>query len=359
MQLPAGILLDRFNPRYLVAAAIAICACGALIFSQANALGIATVGRILIGLGGAFSAVGTMKLITIWFKPKRFALVSGLMMTIGMLGGVGAEAPLSRAVADYTWRHTLFVGAFCGLALALLFVLFVRIKSQQSQKIVKKIKQPFFHGLKKIAKNSQSFYISLYSGLAFAPVSAFGGLWGIPYLMQAYHMNRTDIAGMVSLIFIGFAAGSPLAGWLSDKIGRRKPIMFFGTSCSFITLSLLIYYPHFPVGMLSTLLFLMGFFSGFFFVSFATIREINNPKFSGTSISFINTFNAICGALSEPLIGHFLDSHWHGAMQHGARIFSLSAYHQALMTLPIGLALALLMLCFVKETRCCAASPPL
>ena len=352
MQLPAGLLLDHFSPRKMVTAAIAVCACGALVFAKAETLGIAEIGRLLIGLGGAFSAVGTMKLITVWFKPKQFALVSGLMMTLGMLGGVGGEAPLAAAVANFTWRHTLTTGAIIGFILAIVFFLIVRDNKQEiaHEKELKKL--PFFTGLKAITKNKQSWLIALYSGLAFAPISAFGGLWGIPYLMQNYHHSRADIAGIVSLIFIGFAAGSPLAGWLSDKINRRKPIMFFGTAISLICLTVIIYSTGLSVLDLAVLLTVMGFFSGWFFVSFATMREINDSRSSGTSIGFINMFNALCGALSEPLIGHLLDLHWGGKMLHGARVFSLADYHSALSALPIGLLVALIILLFVKETRC-------
>lgn len=352
MQLPVGLLLDHYSPRKLVSAAIAVCACGALLFSQAETLGIASLGRLLIGLGGAFSAVGTMKLITVWFKPKQFALVSGLMMTMGMLGGVGGEEPLAQAVAHYTWRHTLLSGAIVGVILAVVFFFIVRDnkKSQREQKKVNQV--PFFTGLLNIIKNKQSWLISLYSGLAFAPVSAFGGLWGIPFLMKTYHESRPTIAALVSLIFVGFAIGSPLAGWLSDKINRRKPIMVFGTSCSFILLSAILYLPNLSLFTLACLLALLGFFSGFFFVSFATIREMNDIHSSGTSIGFINMFNALCGALSEPLIGHILDINWDGKMLDGARVFSLPTYHTALSALPIGLLIAVILLLFVKETFC-------
>lgn len=348
MQLPVGILLDNFSPRRLVACAIAVCAVGALLFAKADTLGIAETGRLLIGLGGAFSAVGTMKLITLWFPPKRFALVSGLMMTVGMLGAVGGEAPLASLVEHVGWRDAMFYAAIVGFCLALLIFITVRDKKTKTGKETKH----FLANLKRLVNNPQCWLIALYSGLAFAPISAFAGLWGVPFLMEKYGMGRVAVGGLVSLVFIGFAIGSPLAGWFSDFIGRRKPLMALGTTAGMLTL-LVILFVAMPVDLLGICLFVFGFFTSFFFISFATIREINPLIAGGTAIGFINMFNALFGALSEPLVGKLLDLHWSGTMLHGARVFSAADYQMGLMLLPIAMLLAVILLFFVKETRCC------
>ena len=352
MQLPVGLLLDRFSPRRLVVAAIATCAIGALLFARANSFEIAAGGRLLIGLGGAFSAVGTMKLITLWFPPRRFALVSGLMMTVGMLGAVGGEGPLSALVDAVGWRTAMLIGAGVGLCLAALVWLVIRDKDHPKKVDIGLPQDGFFKGLLKIIKNPQSWLISIYSGLAFAPISAFAGLWGVPYLMENYHASRTEIGALVSLAFIGFAAGSPLAGWLSDYFEKRKPIMFIGTLLGLATLCAIIYLPLKSEFWLGLLLLEFGFFTSFFFVSFALMREINSLMSAGTSIGFINMFNAACGALTEPLIGKLLDIGWTHQLRGGVRVFSINDYHAALFSLPVCMILALIVLCLVRETHC-------
>ncbi len=352
MQLPAGLLLDRFNPRYIFSMAILTCASGAWIFSQAATLGAAELGRFLIGVGGAFSAVGTMKFISLWFPPKKFALVSGLMMTMAMLGAVGGEAPLAYLSNNLGWRHAIEICAAIGLLLTMLFFLMIRDKPASASLTQKITLSQLFHGLVALLKNKQSWLISAYSGLAFAPVSAFAGLWGIPFMMQKYSLHKEVAAGLVSIAFIGFAIGSPFGGWLSDRIQRRKPIMIIGTSVSLLSLATIIYYPGLSYLSLGILLLIFGLFSGFFFVSFAHIREINNPELSGSSIGFINMFDALFGALSEPLIGKLLDLGWHGTMFKGARIFSTNDYQSALIILPIAMTIALVLQVFIKETYC-------
>ena len=169
--------------------------------------------------------------------------------------------------------------------------------------------------------------------------------------MRNDDMSRVVAGGLVSLVFVGFAIGSPLAGWLSDFICRRKPLMAIGTSMGMLFLIAVLFLDVSPV-MLGVLLFLFGFFTSFFFISFALIREINPLYAGGISIGFINMFNAIFGAAAEPAVGKMLDLHWSGTMLHGARVFSAADYQAALMILPVAMLLSLLVLCFVKETHC-------
>ena len=355
MQLPVGILLDRFSPRLLISGAILVCAGGALVFGHASHLASAQIGRLLIGVGGAFSAVGTMKIISNWFAPQRFALVSGMMMSMAMLGAIGGEAPLSYLIDHNGWRHTMQLCAIAGMLLAALVFGLIRDKKSQTLPASSPSTfdgRVFFQGIIKLLKNKQTWWVSLYSGLAFAPVSAFAGLWGVPFIMQKYAMHRGLTASLVSLAFIGFAIGSPFAGWLSDKVQRRKPIMLLGTAVSLITLSTIIYSPIMPHALLGLLFLCFGTFSGFFFVSFANIREIHPHHLSGTSIGFINMFDALVGAASEPLIGKLLDLGWQHHLHHGARVFSSHNYEHALLILPVGLCIALVAQLFVKETYC-------
>ncbi len=353
MQIPAGLMLDRFSVRRLMTIAILVCALGVYLFSIAHNLWLGYFGRVLIGIGGSFSAVGTMKLISVWFKPKQFALVSGLMMTMAMLGAVGGQGPIAYYVQHLGWRHTLLLATFLGLILAAVVFIFVRDSSKGAMHGAHSFDslRDIRIGFANIIKKGQVWLVSIYSGLAFAPISAFAGLWGVPFIMEKYAMPREVAASLVSLVFIGFAVGSPIGGWLSDRIARRKPIMVMGTGLSLLILTVIIYSPNLSKIALTLLFLLFGFFSGFFFVSFATIREINSPKLSGSSIGFINMFNALCGALSAPLVGVLLD--FETRLHHSkSSVFSLADYHFALVTMPLILLVALILQIFIKESHC-------
>lgn len=351
MQIPVGIMLDRYSPRLITTSAIFLCSVSTFIFSQTTTLWLACASRALMGAGAAFAAVSCFKLAAQWFSAKRFALVSGMFMTAAMLGAVGGQMPLSFLVHQTNWRHALEIISLIGMFLGILYLLIVRDKAPTYSNEVPAVAN-IRHSLTHIFMNKQTWFLSLYSGLAFAPVSVFGGLWGVPFLEIAYSLEHTHAALAVSCIFIGFAVGAPFLGWLSDFMGRRKPILLLGTVLAIFCLSLVIYNHHFSLPLLMLLLFLFGFGTSGFFTSFAMIREVFPLTLVATVLGIMNTFDSICEALYEPLVGAFLDWTWEGKMVDGIHQFSLEGYHFSLFLLPLSLGLALFTLLFIKETNC-------
>lgn len=353
MQIPVGILLDRFSPRYLTTFAIGLCAIGAFVFAAAPNLLVAAFARALIGFGAAFATVSYMKLATLWFPPERFSIVAGLLATAAMTGAVGGEAPLAFLVEKFGWQHTLYLCAAVGVVFTFIFWLLVRDKRHDIIHISPDnniIQEPFFAGLISILKNPQNWLLSLYSGLAFAPTDVFAGLWGVPFLSEYYQLSRTTAAAIASSAFVGLAIGAPIFGWISDYLGRRRIVMAWGTIMALICLSIAIYSPPLPYALLVLLLFFFGVGTSSFMLGFVVGKEINRLALAATVIAVINTSDALWGAISEPSIGKFLDLGWDGKMVHNARIFSVSDYHHALLILPLYLLVALILLIFIRDS---------
>lgn len=351
MQIPVGIILDKWNPGKITSIAVFACASGIFLFANSFSLITASLSRFLIGLSAAFAAVSCFKLSSIWFPPKRFAFVAGLSMTAAMMGAIGGQAPLSLLISKFEWRNALKLIAILGFVLSFFIWLIVKDKkiTQHSNFTTDAEQISLVNKLITLLKHKQTWLLSLYSGLAFAPVSVFGGLWGVSFLEKAYALNVSLAANYISIIFIGFAIGCPVTGWLSDYIGRKKLIMAIGTISALISLSVVIYLPI-PLKFLSFFLFLFGIGASCFFLCFSMIRELHPLIFTGTVLGFMNTFDSICEAITEPLIGKLLDLNWHGAYENGARSFALHDYHYSLLTLSIYLTTALLLLFFIEET---------
>ena len=352
MQIPAGLLVDRFGPRKVTTLAIAICGGGTLLFAGSSVLFLAQAGRFLGGFGAAFAALNCLKLTGNWFPPKRFALMAGLMMMLGMLGAVGGQAPLSAFISALGWRQALYLIGGAGLVLSVIFWIVVRDHSKYRPDLnLTSGGVGLWKGCKSVFKSKQSWLLSVYSGLAFAPITVFGGLWGVPYIAEAFQLDKTHAAHTVSLIFYGFALGAPLWGWFSDYIGNRKKVMVVGTFLALIAFCFVLYIPI-SVWFLGICLFSFGFFISSFLVCFTMIREINAAAIAATAIGFMNTFDALVGAVSDPLTGFFLDLGWQGKMIDGARVFSVATYKWTLTTIPIYLVAACTLLFFIKETYC-------
>ena len=351
MQIPAGLLLDRFGPKKMTSFAILLAALGTLAFCRATNLFEASLGRFLTGAGASFAALNCLKLIANWFPKRNFAFMVGLMMTLGMLGAVGGQAPLNAFIQAFHWQKALEIIAGIGVILAILFWLVVKDRpAHHKEELLVATRLSLLESCKRIFKHSQSWTLSIYSGLAFAPISVFGGLWGVPFLKETFGLSSMVAAHEVSLVFIGFAAGAPLAGWLSEKLGFRKPIMLWGTLVGLLAITFVLYAPITSSVWLGLNLFIFGFSLSAFLLSFTMIRESHSLGIAATAVGFMNAFNALFGALSDPLTGKFLDMGWQGTMVDGARIFPVAAYKAALATLPIFLLLSLILLYFIKET---------
>ncbi len=360
LQIPAGLLIDKIGPRKVTTIAIALCALGCLIFAKSDSFFFAGVGRFLTGAGAAFAAVNCLKLILNWFPSRRFAFMTGLMMTVAMLGAAGGQAPLSCFIkAAGNWRHAMETIGLVGLILAVIFWIVVKDKpdSHEREKHIVAPRLSIYNSLKQILTNSQSWWLSIYSGLAFAPVMIFGGLWGVSFISEAFNLAHYTAAQSVSLIFIGFAVGAPLFGWLSDLLGRRWIVMFWGTIFALLSITLIIYDSNLSNFWLASLLFFFGFSISSFLLCFTMMREINLPGLVATAIGFMNAFDALCGAVSDPLTGWFLDLKWDGKVLEGARIFSVTNYKIAFITIPVYLILSLFILSRIKETRCKPSVP--
>lgn len=355
MQIPVGLLLDKFGPRIMLTLALLVCASASFIFSRTTHLGTAQIARFSMGLGSAFSVVSCFKLAANWFAPQRFALLTGLLLTIGMLGAAGGQAPLAALVTLGGWRSVLVGFAVVGFCLSVVIFLVVRDRPKQ-------VTCPTFHppkslsavvmGLGRILKKPPMWIAAVYGSLMFGPTIALGGLWGVPYLASHFNLNKSAAGAIMTLFFIGWAIGATSFGAYSDFIQRRKPPLYIGSVGALLSICALLYL---PVTLIETmvLLFLFGFFSAAFLPIFSIVKEITPHQYTASALGFTNTMNTAVGALLQPGIGMLLDYCWQGHMLNAVqRYYSLAVYTKALSLLPLCLVLAMCFLPFVKETYC-------
>ena len=340
-QLFVGVLIDKFGTRLLGSIAILLSALGVYFFSQSHTLLIAELSRALIGVGVAFATVIYLKMTAVWFPPRYFAFIGGLLATAAMLGAVFGEAPLSLVVNNLGWRNSLFLCALIGFALAGTFALVVKSypKNYMQQKRIEHKTPINWRDILSLLRSKPNWVLTLYSGLAFSPLAVFGGLWGNPFLQEAYHLTSTQAASLASLTFIGLAIGGPVLGAIAERIDNKKQMMSYNALITLVSITFAIYAPL-SLWLLGVCLFIFGFSTGAFMLGFAIGKEINKPALAATVIALINTGDAIFGAVSEPLIGKFLDLGWDGTIVKNAHHFSVHNYHLAFLTLPIYLLIA-------------------
>jgi len=348
VQIFAGPLLDKYGVRKITPAAILICALAALAFSHAHTLWGALAFRAVIGMGVAFATVNYLKMASEYFEAHQFAFISGLLATAVMLGAVFGETPLVIVLHAIGWRNMLFLVGLLGVIIAVLFFMIVKEKPKvillpSEQQHWSKVE------LVKILTSKQNWLLFCYAGLAFSPLAVLGGLWGNPFLQTAHHLSLEQASFLLSWVFIGLGVGSPILGLISDRLAKRRSVMQVSVFLSFLALAPVIYCQWLSVTEIGILMFLFGFFTGAFMLSFAVAKEINSLVMTATVVAMINTGSDIFGAITEPLVGKFLDLHWGGSIIDGVRHFSLLDYRMAFCVLPLYLLLAWFLLFFVKE----------
>lgn len=354
MQIPIGLLLDRFGPRRMLAGFALLSALGSALFAMADGLGAAYLGRAMVGLGAAVTWVGTLKLASLWFPPQRFAMVTGMTLAMGMAGAVGGQAPLAAAVEAFGWRGTMWAAAGVAGVLSMVLWLLVRDGSGQGAGggTGRAEGQGLAEGLKRVLRAPQTYVLGLYSMTMAAPLLSFAGLWGVPYLVQVHGLERGEAALTTSAVLVGWGIGSPLTGWLSDRMGRRRPALIASAVGALVLTAAALYLPGLPLFGRQVLLSLVGLMGGGFVLSFATARE-NAPAWAGgAALGVCNTASMSSGAIFQPLIGWLLDLNWDGRMEAGSRVYSPEAWDLAFLALLACQATALVMALVSTETFC-------
>ncbi len=346
-QVPIGMLIDRFGPRRLMTLAALGCVAGCAIFALSPGISGVVVGRFVIGAAAAFSLVGAMAVAGLWFPARRFALLSGLAMMMGMLGAMVGQAPFRLVVEALDWRGAVFALAIGGLVVAIAVWATVRDRPREARSSA-----PMLAGLARVARSRQTWLIAIAGLGTTGPLLGFAGLWGVPYFVTTLGIDRTAAASITSTMFLGWAVGAPLIGWASDRIGRRRSPFIVGLAICIVTMSAILYVPDLSVPSLMALCFLCGFGGASQIVGFAAARENNPPALSATAIGVVNGLVTGAGALFQPLLGWLLDLNWKGEMVAGARIYDPSAYRIALSAVIVGCVVGFLCALAMRETYC-------
>ena len=352
MQLPVGTLVDRYGPRKLLSMMSIVCGLSSLLFAYSSSLSLASFARFFMGFSAAFAFVGALKLASVWFKPSRFGFLSGTTQALGMLGAAFGEGPVSLLVSEMGWRRSMYLIGAVLIILGVLIGLIVRDNpsAEAEHEVIKLKSYSMIEGLGEVLKNPQTWVNGIFVGFLFAPTASFAELWGTTYLHNVQHFSTPIASFGISMIFIGWGTGSPLMGWISDSIQRRKPVMIFSAFFSCVFLSAVLYTPNLSVSITFTLLFLYGMSNVGVATSYAVACESNPRSIAGTSMSFANMASVIVGALFQPIIGKLLDYNWTGQMQNGAHLYSAYSYKMAMIALPACFVISLLAAIFLKES---------
>jgi MFS family permease len=340
--LVAGAAMDRLGPRRVVPIGAAVSGLGALLFATGSSQ-LGSIGRFLQGAGGVFALVGAIYLASKYFPPSQAATLIGATQMFGMAGGAVGQFGVGRLIANGVSWDSFWIGmGIAGLAIAA--ILFFLLPKEQSTGKKSGGWKDSLDAFRCVFKNPQSILCGLIAGLIFIPTTIFDMTWGVRYLQDAHGFDYYSAVLHSAMVPVGWIIGCPLVGFISDRTGRRKPVIIGGAAVLMVCLAWILFgrigvFPPYTIGLVA------GIASGVAMLPYTVIKEANPPQFGGTATGVINFLNFTFSALLGPAFAWVLHHVSSGAAQAES-----GHYQMAFAPLLLGVACAIVLTFCLKET---------
>jgi MFS family permease len=346
VQIPVGIIVDRYSIRLIATVAVALCAAGVMLFVATKCCYIAGFGQMLVGFGSAFAFIATLKTIANWFPPEKKAVFISYTISAGSLGPVVCGPLVAIIVKEFEWRYVMMLFSLFGFIVAGIVWMVVRDK-QNTEKTVPEEHMPLKKSLKILLVSPQIWVLSLFIMMQYAPLSALADLWGASFIKKAYNADAAVASLANNMMYLGLAIGSPFFAHLAVRMDSYKKPMIIGIvmSATFFTV---IQFFHVPLQVIFVLMFMIGFSSGSM-LQYA-LSTIEFPKAMSATVSgVVNMCSMISGVILMPLIGWLIDLSWDGKMLDGVKVYSVADYRIGFMAVLVALLIGVVLSFFVKD----------
>jgi len=345
--LVAGVAMDSLGPRKVVPIGAAVVGVGALLFATGGTEA-ASIGRFIQGAGGVFALIGAAYIATQNFPASRAATLIGATQMFGMAGGSAGQfvvGPLMGRGIPWEW---FWIGmGVIGLVISVLLFMLLpkRSKTADGTRAARgDVLSGAARALVAVFRNPQSILCGIIAGLLFIPTTIFDMTWGVRYLEEAHGFDYATAVLRSASVPFGWIIGCPLLGFVSDRIGRRKPVIAGG---ALVLLGCLVWILYGPPDLLPPYVLgvLAGIASGAAMLPYTVIKEANAPEHGGTATGVVNFINFTFSALLGPVFGWLLVAVTGDAAQR-----ELGHYQTTFQPLLYGVILALVLTLLLKET---------
>ncbi|HTO11627.1 MAG TPA: MFS transporter [Candidatus Binatia bacterium] len=353
LMLPAGLLVDAYGVRRVMAIGGVVMGAGAVLMGAATSVPMLYAGRLLVGAGAAPTFVGTLKIAAAWFPPERFGFLAALTATVGVLGALVSTLPLAALVTLVGWR-----GAFWGVGLvtvagAALCALGVRDRPPGAPVAARRdTLRDVLAGAARVLRNPHTWPPFL-AFFCFYSVAGNQMLWMVPFLRDVYGLPLGAAASYATATSVALLIAAPCIGFASDRLlGRRKaPLLAFAVAQAALWGVFLATLGALPLPAFYALLFAMGLAGAAFVLVWPIGREVNPPHLDGVAVAVVNLGGFLGAALTQGPIGAVLDARWTGALAEGARRYPVEAYRDAFTICAVLAVAAACLTLPMRETR--------
>ena len=345
MQIPAGLMFDRYSCRNVMFISAAICALGAIIFSYSpNNLFLIFLARFLIGAGSAFPFVGLLIVASNCFKPEQFPFFVGITQILAALGALIGSAPLAYLVQNNGWLEAMKIVGYAGIICTILMFFGLGILNKKD--VI--VETTVFKDIKAIIRNKKTWKIAAYAFFNWVPMIMLSSTWGPPFLVQKLNVSTAEAAKIIEFLWIGLSLGSFTLGSIAKTPVRQKRCMMI---CAIIGIAVSsnFIYGNLPNGYYYIICTLIGIASAGQILSFSMVKNINPENLVGTAIGFNNMSVVAGGIILQPIIGELMQIYWDGAVSNGLPFYSVSTFQHSLLIIPICYAFSFFSAIFLDD----------
>ena len=302
LQIPAGIILDRYDIKYVTTFSTAICGLGCIIFGLSPNFLVAVFGRLLMGVGSTFGFLGMIKVVRLWYTKNRFSLMVGLSELLANLAAAFGIGVATFFITKFGWRSSMVIFGLIPIFLA--FISYFYLSAPSNKKKMRTYQLTTKKQIFMVIRKPQCWLVSIYIFGTGSIVNAFCALWGLSYLSLAYGLSN-EMAGIgISLVFIGLAIGCPIIGAIINQIGQVRKIMIIFSFISTLIMAFIIFpFGYYNQKIIYLLLFLLGFFGSCYFLAYEKMKHLVHESLQGIAMAICNMSLVIGALVLQPLIG--------------------------------------------------------
>lgn len=346
MQIPAGIIVDKYNTKLIATLATLICSLGLFTLICTSNSYVAGFGEMLMGFGSAFAFVLVVKAIVTWFPTDKVAIMTSSAMSMGTLGPVLGGPAVARVVKSYNWIDAIRVYCLIGIGLAIL-IWFI-VKDRKAGNHEENSETSLVDALKLIISSRQAWVLGLMTMAVYAPLSTLGDMWGVMFIKTAYGLDAEAATLANNMLYLGVVIGSPLFAYSATLIKSFKKPMAVGVMGAFTFLFIAVYFSDYVNTYgLFVLFFLIGFSCGSM-LAYPLALAIFPKSIGATVTGFINMMSMVSGILM-PTVGAIIKRLWDGTIENGIQIYKVSDFRWGLLPVLACLGFGIILSFFIKD----------
>ena len=338
LQIPLGILVDRFGVKKIISTSVTFCIIGSFLASIATNFIIMQLSRVIIGAGSASAFMISLKIIADNFSPGKRGFLMGATLTLGTVGAIFSSKIVVIMLENFHWQYIWRASAFSGIAILVICIIFVPSKKEKVYKNVpytKKKKNVLLNVLQIVKDKNVIIYSILAIGL-YTPLTAIADLWGVAFIGVKFGFDKNIAANTTIILYLGLAIGSILLPWFFERNSLLNIGIKWSIFIILLSFAIILYGPKLNIYTLNILLIIIGIFCGSEMMCFTAALKYAHQNNSGEIIGIVNTLNMLGGAFLQQSIGQLLDINWDGIIdQHGIRIYSLHNFTVSLSSMII------------------------